>query len=274
MTLLRAFGALATLACSLAPLAVSALFAGAAAAQDFVVGWSGDRPDRVYLDRNGQTDQFSLDEQSSLFKASIQTGSQQEDAVLAAEYSGSETLSLPIRVLDYRPVFSTNFRRLTDLQCTNPNVLELERGSVNFQVTLQRYFDARELAERSDATRCGRLMRPRVVKAWFDRSYALASANPQFRLDPDAIEELSKLSKHDREYVDMYDRRATAALIRFANDAKLNAIDQNNFAQAIELNNRLISDLEGDSALREDVRQFEGLTVAVLRTDAAFLDKQ
>lgn len=233
------------------------------------IAWSGNQPSQVYIDRDGTRDTLHLDDQQGVFTRTLQIAEPQVAATIAAEYSSEETASLPVYLLDRRPTLSVTFHRATSLPCSHGTVTRLEQSSNNFQTTLQAYFDARALALRTGPNRCGSAIRPRVIKAWYDRSYDLAGRNPNFRIDPDAEREFngeSQLTQLHPNYTALYARRLDAAELRWTFADAVDAGRQQDFRTSALLLRRIQVSLATNDELRRDTLAFEDLSTELVST--------
>lgn len=257
---------------SVAILAVAVLATGDALAAPYSlkVAVTGEPPARVVFDRDGDTQPLAFDGSANLYSATVDDAGLAPvvPAAVVAEYDGDWRSALPIRLIRKDHQLSLTFHRTANLSCTGPVVQRLEQQSYDFPTALIAYFDARELALRTGAGRCGTLLRKRVVKAWFDRSYYLATHNDHIRLDPEAQAEYATL---DPTYSTNYVRQAAADELRTINDAKLAAFNGADYTTATALSRTLLSKLDADPKLRQDALELQGLSVQQLSNDDALI---
>lgn len=231
------------------------------------ITWSGDQPSQVYVDRDGLRETLHLDDQQGVFTRTLQVAEARVDATIAAEYAADETASLPVYLLDYRPALAVTFHQAANLPCSNAVVTRLEQRSNNFQTNLQAYFNARALALRTGPNRCGSVIRPRVIKAWYDRSYDLAARNENFRIDPDAESAFNNdasLMALYPQHVALYGRRLSAAEQRWTYIAAIEASERDDPETSALLLRRIQANLEGNDAVRRDALAFENLSVEIV----------
>jgi hypothetical protein len=185
-------------ACSLIALASTA-----AAQPRYLISveFRGDPPQKVYLDRSGATPE-ALTNKDNVFSITVASPNRVTEAQLRAVYNDGGEASLGIRFVPFSPTVPVTVYRSAPAPCVNGIVEPLERPSSQVRANLEAYFKARDLAQGRATTPCGTTMTKRVARAWFNKSYALATNTTHLAFDRDSADFLRKVDPRSAPEID------------------------------------------------------------------------
>lgn len=229
-------------------------------------GWRSEtEPGRMWIERG--PDRVDLAKQGAAYRA--QTAHQEltsSQALLVAQF-GTREVSLPIRFTPAKPKMAFTVQDGPVVPCTDAQVRRLEAPGPTYTAQVDAYFRARRLAKEGD---CGSI-RQRVVKAWFDRSFALADSHDHITLDVEAKDELMKYPGQ-ANYASVMASRALTRLVQIDYGYQQALVEDGAWAEAAEVNAALVERLDADQGLALAAAQYQGVTDERLTLDRDFIE--
>jgi len=252
-----------------APGVASAQNSGGGVRYTLSIDARGETPTAMFLDRPNAAPQ-RLTATDGTFTGTVLGPARVTSAELRARYADGTEESLAIRLVPQAPTIPLSFFRTAPAACVQRTVAPLEHRSMQLRANLEAYFKARDLARDRATTPCGSTMRKRVVRAWFDRSYALAVQTQHIAFDRDAADRLRRIDPSSRAYVERSLAQIEGRQLALTYELQSWAQAQGDLRLALEVNTELRQQVAATPA-RSAGAELQGLDTGRLMADAAYL---
>jgi hypothetical protein len=176
---------------------------------------------------------------------------------------------IPLRLSSGVTAIHIPLRKTATPKCIKANVDIVEKPAADRDRQFRAYLLARDLFYLSGDDVCGSILMPKVVKGWFDRSFALAISYPFVALDRDAVAEARRVM--GATYVDPYVKQVEAYELRLLNNRKIASIRSGNFGNAMRLQELIVGKTAKDAGLAKAAEQYEMLTPILLENDGTWI---
>lgn len=175
---------------------------------------------------------------------------------------------IPIRLTRLLSSADVQLRKTAAPNCLEANLRIIERSAQSDEHRFKAYLLARDLFYLAAPDPCGSVQKDRVIKAWFDRSYDLATSVDYVDLDPDAID--AARATLGEAYVKNRIDQVRGYEVQLLQDRKLIAIRKGNLGGAASLQ-ELIAKMTSDEAIAKAVQTHQGLTPKQIEKDDLYI---
>ena len=249
--------------------------AASEASAQFDIRWpsDSDQPPQVTVDDQQSQLQLHYDADKHVFEGSYAFPPNiavPVDVTLTASYADQTSVPLFLRIRPGLTINATVYHTVID-SCTPQNLHNFDRPSGSVETALKSYFLAIAALQMQGSDACGDIMRKRVEKAWFDRSYEMETLKNYFRISKPAAD---ASREYQLAYPDPYIDQDTGLGFKFANDWKLDEKARGNAARAAAINQELINALQADPHYQAIVKNLQTYTVDRLRADQMVLSSR
>lgn len=188
---------------------------------------------------------------------------------IEASYDNEAGAYIPIRLTRLLTSADLQIRKTAAPNCLEPNLKIIERSAQADEHRFKAYLLARDLYYLGGTDPCGPFQRDRVIKAWLDRSYDLASSVDYIDLDPDAVEAAKQ--RFGENYVKSRVDQVKGYEVQLLQDRKVLAIRSGNLSGAASLQ-VLMEAITSDKGVAKAVETYQGLTVKQIGKDGLYIE--
>lgn len=187
---------------------------------------------------------------------------------LEASYDNEAGAYIPIRLTRLLTSADLQMRKTTAPNCLEPNLKIIERSAQADEHRFKAYLLARDLYYLGGSDPCGPFQKDRVIKAWLERSYDLATSVDYIDLDPDAVDAAKQ--RFGENYVKSRIDQVRGYEVQLLQTRKLAAIQTRNLSGAASLQ-ELIAAMTSNEAIAKAVETHQGLTVKQITNDGLYI---
>jgi hypothetical protein len=189
---------------------------------------------------------------------------------LEASYAEPESGSyIPIRLTRLLTSVDLQIRKTAAPKCLEPNLQIIEKSGQADDHRFKAYLLARDLFYLGGQDACGSFNKDRVIKAWLERSYDLATNVDYVDLDPDAVD--AAKARFGEAYAKPRVDQVKGYEVQLLQDRKLTAIRLRNYSGAISLQ-ELIASMTSNDSVAKAVETHQGLTVKQIKDDGLYIE--
>ena len=185
-----------------------------------------------------------------------------------ASYDNEAGAFIPIRLTRLLTSADLQMRKTTSPNCLEPNLKIIEKSAQADEYRFKAYLLARDLYYLSGSDPCGPFQKDRVIKAWLERSYDLATSVDYIDLDPDAVDAAKQ--RFGENYVKPRIDQVRGYEVQLLQDRKILAIRSRNLSGAASLQ-ELIATMTSDEAIAKAVKTHQGLTAKQIENDGLYI---
>ena len=185
-----------------------------------------------------------------------------------ASYDSEAGAYIPLRLTRLLTSVDLQLRKTTSPNCLEPNLMIIEKSAQLDEHRFKAYLLARDLYYLGGSDPCGPFQRDRVIKAWLERSYDLATSIDYIDLDPDAV--AAAKQRFGENYVKPRIEQVRGYEVQLLQDRKVLAIRKRDLSGAASLQD-LITSMTSNASIAKAVETHQGLTVKQIEKDGLYI---